>query len=253
MSKNIKRIIPCLDVKNFRTVKGVNFENLRDAGDAIELARYYSEQGADELTFLDISATEEERGTFVDFVAQVAAEINIPFTVGGGISQVSDMAKVFQAGADKIGINSAAVRNPDLINQGAAEFGCQAIVVAIDVKRVGDKFKIFVSGGEKETEHELVPWITEVQKRGAGEILLTSMDCDGVKTGFDLEVLELVKAHVSVPIIASGGAGSAADFIPIFESNLADAGLAASIFHFGEVTIPDLKTSLDSAGVPVRI
>lgn len=253
MNRSVKRIIPCLDVKNFRTVKGVNFKDLRDAGDAVELARYYSDQGADELTFLDISATEEERGTFVDFVEKVAMEINIPFTVGGGISSVIDMKKVFQAGADKIGINSAAVKTPELINAGAAEFGAQAIVVAIDVKRVGPAFKIFVAGGKKETDWELLPWLEEVQTRGVGEILLTAMDADGTKKGFDLEIMRLVKPYLSVPVIASGGAGKATDFVPLFENDLAEAGLAASIFHFGEIEIPDLKKYLQSQSIAVRI
>lgn len=275
-----KRIIPCLDVKDGRTVKGVNFVNLRDAGDAVELAAVYAEQGADELVFLDIAATVEGRGTLLELVRRVAHTINIPFTVGGGISSKADVSALLNAGADKVSINSAAVRNPDLINELALEFGSQCIVVAIDTRQVqrlelkgqskeGDNDSnkqsldtlhstlythlVHTHGGRKPTELGTLEWAKEVEERGAGEILLTSMDTDGTKNGFALELTSAISRNANIPVIASGGAGNMAHFYDVFTTGYADAGLAASIFHFKEIEIPMLKKYLHECGIPMRM
>lgn len=248
-----KRIIPCLDVKDGRTVKGVNFLELRDAGDPVELAERYAAEGADELVFLDISATLEGRKTLVEMVKAVAAAVHIPFTVGGGISAVSDVRVMLDAGADKVAINSAAVRNPGLVNEISAEFGSQCLVVAIDTKHVDGKDIVHTHGGTKPTSLETVPWSVEVCERGAGEILLTSMDHDGTKNGFALDITSRVSRAVSIPVIASGGGGNDAHFTEILQNGIADAALAASIFHYKEVEIADLKTLLSQNNIPVRI
>ncbi len=249
-----KRIISCLDVKNFRTVKGVNFQNLKDAGDAIELAQFYSKNGADELVFLDIAATEEDRKTFVEFVSKVAQVLSIPFTVGGGISSIADMSKLFLAGADKISINSSAVKNPQLITEASKEFGSQAIAVSIDTKKITDNYwEVFIAGGKISTKKNALDWIQEVQELGAGELMITSMDCDGTKNGFDIEFLKKIKDFVHVPIIASGGAGTMDHFATVLEEDIADAALAASVFHFGEIEIKTLKNYLDNKGICMRL
>lgn len=257
-----KRIIPCLDVKDGRTVKGVNFVNLRDAGDAVELGALYAEQGADELVFLDITATVDDRKTFTELVKRVAHTINIPFTVGGGISSIADVSALLHAGADKVSINSAAVRNPGLINELALEFGSQCIVVAIDTRYVphiedfpqaGGDHIVHTHGGRKPTELRTIPWAKEVEERGAGEILLTSMDADGTKAGFALELTATISGNANIPVIASGGAGSMEHFRDVFTTGKADAGLAASIFHFREIDIPDLKNYLREQGLPMRM
>jgi len=248
-----KRIIPCLDIKDGKTVKGVNFVNLRDAGDPVELADLYSRAGADELVFLDITATVEKRKTLVELVRKVASQINIPFTVGGGISSKEDVAALLSAGADKISINSAAVRNPDLVNELSQEFGAQCIVVAIDTRFVNREHIVHVKGGREATEIRTIPWAKEVQDRGAGEILLTSMDHDGTKNGFAIELTELLTKSLHIPVIASGGAGNMQHFEDVFKNNSADAALAASIFHFREIDIADLKGFLNEKGVVVRI
>lgn len=249
-----KRIIPCLDVKNGRTVKGTNFVNLRDAGDAVELASIYAKEGADELVFLDITATVEERSTLLDLVSRVAHKINIPFTVGGGISSIEHVTALLNAGADKISINSAAVRNPDLISQLAKEFGSQCIVVAIDTRKMEDGVdRVHTHGGRKPTELETIKWAREVEDRGAGEILLTSMDTDGTKDGFALELTATISRNAGIPVIASGGAGTEEHFYEVFTQGYADAGLAASIFHFKEIGIPHLKSYLSEKGVPMRL
>lgn len=247
-----KRIIPCLDIQNGRTVKGVNFLDIKDAGDPIELAKKYVHQGADELVFLDITATLEKRKTLVDLVKNIAKEINIPFTVGGGISTLADVSLLLQAGADKISINSAAVKQPGLIAVMANEFGSQCIVVAIDTKLVGDVWKVFVHGGRTETALKTLDWAREIEQLGGGEILLTSMNNDGTKAGFALDITQKVSAAVNIPVIASGGAGSKSDFSTLFQQTAASAGLAASIFHYGEIPIPDLKYYLTKCGVAVR-
>ena len=247
-----KRIIPCLDVKDGRTVKGVNFENLRDAGDPVELARIYAEKGADELVFLDISATLEKRKTLVDMVKRVAATLNIPFTVGGGISSIEDVSIMLNAGAEKVSINSSAVKNPGLVDELAREFGSQCVVVAIDTRNVNGTNLVHTHGGTKPTELITELWAKEVQDRGAGEILLTSMDHDGVKTGFANEVTALLSENLHIPIIASGGAGSMEHFYDTFTVGKPDAGLAASIFHFKEIGIPELKKYLSDRGVTIR-
>ncbi|MEH7889724.1 imidazole glycerol phosphate synthase subunit HisF [Elizabethkingia meningoseptica] len=247
-----KRIIPCLDIKDGRTVKGVNFEGLRDAGDPVVLAKKYVEEGADELVFLDISATQEERKTLAGLVERIAQEINIPFTVGGGINTVEDAATIIKAGADKISINSSAVKNPQLISDLAARFGSQCVVVAIDTKSVNDTEKVFVSGGKIETEKETLKWAKEAEERGAGEILLTSMNADGTKAGFSLDVTRQISQLVNIPVIASGGAGKMEDFKEVFEETKASGALAASIFHFGEIPIPQLKEYLTQQNIPVR-
>lgn len=248
-----KRIIPCLDIKEGRTVKGVNFTGLRDAGDPVELARRYSEEGADELVFLDITATQEKRKTLVDLVSRIAREIDIPFTVGGGIGSVDEIAGILKAGADKVSLNSSIVRNPDLIAEAAGRFGSQAVVAAVDVKREGESWNVFVKGGTENTGLDALEWIEEVAGRGAGEILLTSMDRDGTKEGFDLELLRRVNRRVSVPVIASGGAGTIGHCVEAITEGGADAVLAASIFHFGEISIPKLKQEMARAGIPVRL
>ncbi len=248
-----KRIIPCLDIKDGRTVKGVNFVELRDAGDPVELAERYTIEGADELVFLDISATLEKRKTLLELVRKVAESIHIPFTVGGGISTVDDVRALLAEGADKVSINSSAVKNPGLINELAAEFGSQCIVVAIDSRRVGDVDLVHTHGGTVPTELETVAWTKEVAARGAGEILLTSMDHDGTKAGFALELTRRVSEAVSIPIIASGGGGTVPHFSAIFTEGKADAALAASIFHYKEVEIKDLKNQLAKQSISIRL
>jgi cyclase len=247
-----KRIIPCLDIKDGRTVKGINFVELRDAGDPVELALKYVEQGADELVFLDITATVEKRRTLVELVERVAAAIDIPFTVGGGINSLEDVAAVIGSGADKVSINSAAVRRPELIAELAREFGSQCVVVAVDANLLDSGWTVFTHGGRKPTEVDVLPWVKRVEALGAGEILLTSMRKDGTKSGFDLELTRLVTEAVQIPVIASGGAGKKAHFDEVFRETTADAALAASIFHFGEIPIPDLKTYLQKQKIPVR-
>jgi imidazole glycerol-phosphate synthase subunit HisF len=248
-----KRIIPCLDIKNGRTVKGINFVDLKDAGDPVELAKKYSEEGADELVFLDISATEERRKTLVDLVRNVAKAINIPFTVGGGISAVEDVSILLKNGADKVSINSSAVKNPNLINELAQEFGSQCIVVAIDAKKIKEDWIVHLVGGKVPTELNLFDWAIEVEKRGAGELLFTSMNNDGTKNGFANEALAKLSTLVNIPIIASGGAGTMQHFADTFINGKADAALAASVFHFQEIEIPVLKTFLKEQNIEVRI
>ncbi len=260
-----KRIIPCLDIKDGRTVKGTNFVNLRDAGDPVELGAIYAREGADELVFLDITATVDERKTLIELVRNVARAVNIPFTVGGGISSKADVSALLNAGADKISINSSAVRNPDLINELALEFGSQCIVVAIDTRFIsltpgpspqkgeGREHIVHTHGGRKPTELRTIAWAKEVENRGAGEILLTSMDTDGTKAGFALELTALISGAANIPIIASGGAGSMEDFVDVFTTGKADAGLAASIFHFKEIEIQALKHYLAAHKIPMRM
>ena len=248
-----KRIIPCLDVKNGRVVKGVNFVNLRDAGDPVECAIEYDKKGADELVLLDISATNEGRGTMIDIVSRVANSIFIPFTVGGGIRTTEDFKELLRAGADKISVNSAAVRNPDLINEAAYKFGSQCVVCAIDAKRREQgSWEVYLNGGRLPTGIDAVTWAQEAVSRGAGEILLTSMDCDGKKTGYDLELTCAVSERVGVPVIASGGAGALEHFYDALTVGKADAVLAASLFHFNEIPIETLKAYLSERGIPVR-
>jgi len=248
-----KRIIPCLDIKNGRTVKGVNFENLIDAGDPVELAKYYSEYGADELVFLDISATKEKRKTLVDLVERIAKNINIPFTVGGGISSVGDVSILLQSGADKVSVNSSAVKKPELINRLANKFGSQCIIVAIDAKRINGNWKIYLVGGKVPTEINLFEWAAEVEKRGAGEILFTSMNHDGTKDGFANETLAKISQLVNIPVIASGGAGNMQHFADVFKIGKVDAALAASVFHFNEISIAELKRFLNNQDINMRI
>jgi len=248
-----KRIIPCLDIKNGRTVKGVNFVDLKDAGDPVELAKKYAETGADELVFLDISATEERRGTLIDLVRKVAAAINIPFTVGGGISSVTDVDVLLRNGADKISINSSAVKNPNLINEIAAKYGSQCVVVAIDAKQIDGDWIVHLVGGKVPTELNLFDWAKEVEQRGAGEILFTSMNNDGTKNGFANEALAKLSEIVNIPIIASGGAGMMEHFAETFINGKADAALAASVFHYQEIEIPELKQFLKNQNIAVRI
>ena len=248
-----KRIIPCLDIKNGRTVKGVNFVDLKDAGDPVELAKKYAETGADELVFLDISATEERRKTLVDLVRKVAQNINIPFTVGGGISSIEDVEILLKNGADKVSINSSAVKRPELINELARKFGNQCIVVAIDAKKINHDWIVHLVGGKVETELNLFDWAKEVEQRGAGEILFTSMDNDGTKNGFANEALAKLSEIVNIPIIASGGAGTMQDFADAFTKGKADAALAASVFHFKEIEIPVLKQFLKEKKISVRL
>lgn len=247
-----KRIIPCLDIKDGRTVKGVNFVSLRDAGDPVELAIQYSAAGADELVFLDISATNEKRKTLTDLVKRIAGNINIPFTIGGGISTLEDADILLNAGADKVSMNSAAVRNPKSIADLASRFGSQFVVIAIDTKRVQGRNLVHLNGGRVATTIETENWIKEVESLGAGEILLTSMDKDGTKSGFDIELLTKVNRGLSIPLIASGGAGNAQDFLDVFQQSNVDAALAASVFHYGEIIISNLKAHLFQAGIPVR-
>ena len=253
-----KRIIPCLDVKDGRTVKGVNFVGLRDVGDAVELGAEYARQGADELVYLDISATVEGRGTFVNLVRRISERINIPFTVGGGISSLDDAARLLDAGADKISINSAAVRNPSLIDEIAGKYGSQFVVLAVDAKKVSgtgadERWQITTHGGRQMTEVELFSWVREGQERGAGEILLTSMDHDGTKAGYPCDLFARLSEVLTIPIIASGGAGSAEDIAAVLSDGRADAALAASIFHYGEMTVGQLKERLCELDIPVRI
>ncbi len=247
-----KRIIPCLDIKDGQTVKGTNFVNLRQAGDPVELGYEYSRQGADELVFLDITASHEGRKTFAELVKRVAENINIPFTVGGGINELKDVERLLNAGADKVSINSAAIRNAGLINEITGNFGSQVCVVAIDAKQTPDGWKCFLNGGRIETDKELFSWAKEVQERGAGEILFTSMDHDGVKTGYANEALARLSETLSIPVIASGGAGNREHFRDAFLKGKADAALAASVFHFGEIKIPELKSYLCDQGINVR-
>ena len=248
-----KRIIPCLDIKNGRTVKGVNFVNLIDAGDPVVLAKQYAEIGADELVFLDISATLEGRKTMLEMVLKVAAQVNIPFTVGGGISSIEDVDALLHCGADKVSINSSAIKNPALINELAQKFGSQCVVVAIDAKQINNKWMVHLAGGTIPTKLELFEWAKEVENRGAGEILFTSMDHDGTKAGFANEALAKLSALVNIPIIASGGAGSVQHFIDTFIKGKSDAALAASVFHFGEIKITDLKKELRNNNIEVRL
>ncbi|MFK7697455.1 imidazole glycerol phosphate synthase subunit HisF [Paenibacillus sp. HJGM_3] len=249
-----KRIIPCLDVKDGRVVKGVNFVNLRDAGDPVELAAVYDREGADELVFLDISASVEGRATMVEVVKKTAGEITIPFTVGGGISSVEDMKRLLRAGADKIGINTAAVKNPRLVADGASKFGSQCIVVAVDAKynESWGEWEVYTHGGRNETGIRALEWVSEVERLGAGEILLTSMDADGTKDGFDLKLTRAVSERVHIPVIASGGAGKESHFYDVFSEGKADAGLAATIFHYKELTIDQVKQDLRQKGVEIR-
>jgi cyclase len=248
-----KRIIPCLDIKDGQTVKGVNFVNIKNAGDPIELAKKYAKDGADELVFLDITATIENRKTLLELVKRIAKEINIPFTVGGGISSVEDVSDLIKAGADKVSINSAAVKKPELITEIANQFGSQSIIVAIDTKFVNGKWRVFVKGGREEVDLNTVEWAQEIELLGGGEILLTSMNSDGTKAGFELSITDEVSRLVNIPVIASGGAGSANDFKTLFEKTEASAGLAASIFHFNQVPVPQLKQFLNKESIPVRL
>ncbi len=248
-----KRIIPCLDVKDGRVVKGVNFQCLNDVDSPVELAKYYSENGADELVFYDITASAEGRKLFTDILTQVAGSVFIPLTVGGGINTLDDFDRVLKCGADKVSVNSGAIRDPDLVRQAAQRYGDQCVVLSADVKRVDGGFRVFAKGGREDTGMEAIAWIRRCVDMGAGEVVVNSIDTDGVKRGFDIELLDAVCAAVSVPVIASGGAGSIADFVELFRAlPKVDAGLAASIFHFGEVTIPDLKNELDKNGILVR-
>ncbi len=248
-----KRIIPCLDIKDGRTVKGVNFKGLRDAGDPVELAKRYTAEGADELVFLDITATKEKRKTLMTLVRRIAKELNIPFTVGGGISSIDQIEELLHAGADKVSLNSAIVRNPQLINEASSQFGSQCIVAAVDAKAANDHWKVFVKGGSENTKKDALSWIEEVAQRGAGELLLTSMDRDGTKNGFDLEFLKKVSEAVSIPVIASGGAGTIQHCADAIKKGRADAVLAASIFHFNEIGIRELKEEFRRLEIPVRL
>ena len=248
-----KRIIPCLDVKDGRVVKGVNFQGLSDVSSPVELARYYSAGGADELVFYDITASAEGRSLFTDILTETAATVFIPLTVGGGINTVDDFDRVLRSGADKVSVNSGAIRDPSLVGAAAKKYGDQCVVLSADVKRVGEEFRVFAKGGRVDTGLEAIGWIRRCVSQGAGEVVLNSIDTDGVKGGFDLEMLDAVCNAVSVPVIASGGAGCAADFVTLFKTlPRVDAGLAASIFHFGEVKIPELKDELDANGINVR-
>lgn len=248
-----KRIIPCLDVKNGRVVKGVNFVGLKDVGDPVECAIAYNEQGADEITFLDITATHEGRGTMIDVVRETAKKVFVPLTVGGGISSVEDIKNLLRAGADKVSLNSAAVRTPELITQGAQKFGSQCIVCAIDAKRKADgSFTVVINGGRIDTGIEAIGWAKKVAELGAGEILLTSMDADGTKNGFDIEITDLISKAVNIPVIASGGCGKLEHFSEVFKKTGADAALAASLFHYGELTVGQVKEHLIANGIPAR-
>ncbi|CDD33863.1 imidazole glycerol phosphate synthase subunit HisF [Phocaeicola barnesiae] len=248
-----KRIIPCLDIKDGQTVKGTNFVNLRQAGDPVELGKAYSEQGADELVYLDITASHEGRKTFTELVKRIAAEISIPFTVGGGIHELQDVDRLLNAGADKVSINSAAIRNPQLVDDIARHFGSQVCVVAIDARQTEKGWKCYLNGGRVETDRYLMEWAREVNDRGAGEILFTSMDHDGVKTGYANQALAELSDLLSIPVIASGGAGKKEHFRDAFLEGKADAALAASVFHFGEIPIPELKHYLCNEGINVRL
>ena len=248
-----KRIIPCLDIKDGRTVKGVNFVNLRDAGDPVELAKQYALKGADELVFLDISATLEGRKTMIDMVLKVAEHVNIPFTVGGGISSIEDVDVLLKSGADKVSINSSAVKRPELVNELANKFGSQCVVVAIDAKQINSEWIVHLAGGSIPTELNLFDWAKEVESRGAGEILFTSMNNDGTKAGFANEALAKLSETLNIPIIASGGAGTVQHFVDTFKEGKSDAALAASVFHFGEIAIQDLKEALRENNIEVRL
>lgn len=249
-----KRIIPCLDVRDGRVVKGVNFENLLDVDSPVALAKYYSENGADELVFYDITASADGRKIFTDILTETAKQVFIPLTVGGGISTVDDFERVLTCGADKVSVNSGAIRNPSIVGEAAKKYGDQCVVLSVDVKRKDGQFRIFSRGGRDDTGIEAIDWIRRGVDAGAGEIVVNSMDTDGVKGGFDLELLDAVCRAVSVPVIASGGAGCAEDFLTLFRTLPGvDAGLAASIFHFGQVRIPDLKRTLADAGIPMRL
>lgn len=249
-----KRIIPCLDVKNGRVVKGTNFQGLQDVSSPVELGKYYSENGADELVFYDITASSEGRKLFTDILTEVASTIFIPLTVGGGINTLEDFDRVLKCGADKVSVNSGAIRNPDLIGQAARKYGDQCVVLSADVKRVEGQFRVFAKGGREDTGMEAISWITRCVQNGAGEVVLNSIDTDGVKGGFDLPMLEAVSEAVDVPVIASGGAGCVEDFVTLFKTlPKADAGLAASIFHFGQVKIPELKAVLRENDISVRL
>ena len=248
-----KRIIPCLDVRDGRVVKGVNFVNIRDAGDPVELAKFYSDQGADEIVFLDITATSDARDTVADVVERTASEVFVPLTVGGGIRTVEDFARLLRSGADKISVNSAAVADPTLISRAAERFGSQCVVLAVDARARGDgSWEVLVAGGRKPTGIDLIDWVRRGEALGAGEILLTSMDADGTKAGFDLAMTKAVTEAVSIPVIASGGCGSLEHFAQVFRETGCDAALAASLFHFGELTVPQVKTYLHQQGIPVR-
>ncbi len=248
-----KRIIPCLDVKDGQVVKGINFLGLKEVGDAVGMGRRYSEEGADELVYLDISATYEGRRTFVDLVSRIALEINIPFTVGGGISSLEDAARLLDAGADKVSLNSAAIADPALISRIADHYGSQFVVVAIDARQTEGRWMATTHGGRVQTDRELFSWAREAQERGAGEILFTSMDHDGTKAGYALEATARLCEELSIPVIASGGAGCTAHIVDVLTQGKADAALAASIFHYGEIPIPDLKRELAAVGIPVRL
>lgn len=249
-----KRIIPCLDVKNGRVVKGTNFQGLQDVSSPVELGKYYSENGADELVFYDITASSEGRRLFTDILTEVASTIFIPLTVGGGINTLEDFDRVLKCGADKVSVNSGAIRNPDLIGQAARKYGDQCVVLSADVKRVEGSFRVFAKGGREDTGMEAISWITRCVRNGAGEVVLNSIDTDGVKGGFDLPMLEAVSEAVDVPVIASGGAGCVEDFVTLFKTlPKVDAGLAASIFHFGQVKIPELKAVLRENDISVRL
>ena len=248
-----KRIIPCLDVRDGRVVKGVNFVNIRDAGDPVELAKYYSDQGADEIVFLDITATSDARDTVADVVERTAAQVFVPLTVGGGIRTLEDFQRLLRAGADKISVNSAAVARPELISEAAERFGSQCVVLAVDARARGDgAWEVVVAGGRKPTGMDLIQWVKQGEALGAGEILLTSMDADGTKAGFDLAMTKAVTEAVGIPVIASGGCGSLAHFAQVFEETGCDAALAASLFHFGELTVPQVKDYLRTQQIPVR-
>lgn len=247
-----KRIIPCLDVKDGKTVKGVNFVNLKEVGDPVELGKYYSNQGADELVYLDITASHENRATFDQLVMRIAAHINIPFTVGGGISTLQDISRLLNAGADKVSINSAAIKNPEIISEAAKQFGSQCIVVAIDAKLENDVWHVYMHGGRIKTDLELFSWARKVQEHGAGEILFTSMNHDGAKKGFAVEALNQLARYLSIPVIASGGAGKRKHFKEAFSKGNADAALAASVFHYQEIQIPKLKKYLKRKNIPIR-
>lgn len=248
-----KRIIPCLDVRDGRVVKGVNFAGLRDVNDPVTLAKFYNEQGADELVFYDITASAEQRGLFTDILKAVASEVFIPLTVGGGINEVQDFERVLNCGADKVSVNSGVIRNPRLIEEGAKRYGSQCVVLSVDIRRVGDQWNVFAKGGREDTGIEALEWIRQGESLGAGELVINSMDTDGVKQGFDLPLLKAITEISSLPIVASGGAGNVADFVELFQLPNIEAGLAASIFHYGEVKIPDLKQELANEQIAVRV
>lgn len=247
-----KRIIPCLDVDRGRVVKGVNFINIKDAGDPVKLAKFYNSEGADELVFLDITASSENRETMINVLREVAKQVFIPFTVGGGIRSVEGIRNILLAGADKVSLNTSAVINPEFITEASNAFGSQCIILAIDAKRVNDGWKIFINGGRTSTDLDAISWAKEGVKRGAGEILLTSMDKDGTKTGYDIELTKAISTNVNVPVIASGGAGKIKDFASVFAEGMADAALAASLFHFGKLKIKQVKDYLEKSNIPVR-